>query len=551
MRKPGLIATAILVAGITTGSIEGRAPQPLPLRGGRHVVATINSSAISLDEFVMQLGDEVDRPRLQQGRGTAGEMELLERLIVIKLIVEEASTMVLGELPEIRKQIDVSSREILREVLFDRITRNVQPDPAVVETLYRGMVREWKTSSLLFPDDAAAQRTSKQIAGGTPFEKAAAAAIAAKAARADGDDSYHPKSAYLPAIAAAVAALKIGQVSPVIRIEAGSVIVKVTDIRYPEVREARAEARKLALARQKERVLKAYEDDLRRARVVVKSAALKALDYETARPGVESLLGDKRVLATISGAPAVTVGDLTDYLRMQYFHGNDDAKQRKEMNGKKETALHAMISRRLFNAEAQRLGIERSRAYLDRVAGYRDSLVFDTFVQKVIVPDNKMHEAEVKDYYGANKSRYATPEMIKARSLAFLRRDAAEDAARKMREGTDYGWLAANATAQVAPGAKGLMAFDGRPVTLDSVPDAMRKALSGCKSGEVRLYASPEGYYYVVGVQQVVAPTPKPYEDVRTEIAQKLYGEKLKKSVADYAAKLRAHSKVATYLTRA
>jgi hypothetical protein len=78
----------------------------------------------------------------------------------------------------------------------------------------------------------------------------------------------------------------------------------------------------------------------------------------------------------------------------------------------------------------------------------------------------------------------------------------------------------------------------------------MRKALAGSKSGDVRLYASPEGYFYVVAVQQAIAPTVKPYEEIREALARKLYGEKLKKSIADYATKLRAHATIATYLEK-
>ncbi len=51
-------------------------------------------------------------------------------------------------------------------------------------------------------------------------------------------------------------------------------------------------------------------------------------------------------------------------------------------------------------------------------------------------------------------------------------------------------------------------------------------------------------------VQQVIDPAPRPYAEVRDEIAQKLYGEKLQKDLDEYARKLRAQSKVETYLVR-
>jgi hypothetical protein len=141
--------------------------------------------------------------------------------------------------------------------------------------------------------------------------------------------------------------------------------------------------------------------------------------------------------------------------------------------------------------------------------------------------------------------------MMRLRSLAFAQRAAAEDAMRKLREGTDFAWLAANAAGQVAKGARGLLTFDGRPVTADSMPAGLSKALAGSKTGDLRMYASPEGHFYVLSVQQMIPPTPRAYDDVRETIARKLYEEKVKNSLEEYVGKLRTHSKVETYLKRA
>jgi hypothetical protein len=246
----------------------------------------------------------------------------------------------------------------------------------------------------------------------------------------------------------------------------------------------------------------------------------------------------------------VTVGDLTDYLRMQSFHGSDRAKQGKNMNAKKEDALDATVARRLLNMEALKLGIDKTNAYRDRVTGYKESLIFDNFVQKVIAPENKLKEEEVKQYYNGRLKDYSNPAMLRVRSLAFSGRAAGEDAMRKLREGSDYGWLAANAEGRVPKGTPGLLTLDGQPVTIDSMPAGLQKALTGAKSGEFRLYQSPEGPAYVLAVQQVIGSTARPYAEVREDIAKQVYGEKLKKGVETYAGKLRAQSKVETYLER-
>jgi hypothetical protein len=550
MRMRCLSAAGVLLFAMHAQALPRGVDQAIPVRNGRPAVATVNGDAISLDEFLRDASPTSDRARLRQGLGSAEDLALVNRLITIKLIVQEAARMGLDEAPEIKKQVDVTSREILREVLFERILKDVKPDPAAVEKLFRESVREWKTTSLLFQDEGAAKRAQKELAGGAAFADVAARAVAAKTAKTDGDNAYHQKKDYLPQIAGAIAALQAGQVSPVIKLPVGFVVVRIADIRYPENGEARAEARRKVVSEQQQAILKAHDQALRRDYVVVNRALLKSVDYEAAKPGIDALLKDKRIVAEIKGGTPLTVGDLTDYLRLQFFHGTDQAAQRKRMNAKKEDALDSTLGRRLLNLEAQKLGIDKSDAYRDRVKGYRESLVFDAFVQKVIVPDSKIKEDDAKGYYAGHLREYSSPEMMRVRSLAFARRADAEDALRKFKDGADFGWLASNAQGQVGKGAPGLLTLDGQPVMTTSMPDGLQKALAGAKAKDLRLYGSPEGHFYVLSVLQVIAPNAKPYAEVREDIAKKLYGEKLKKNVEDYAGKLRAKSKTETFLKR-
>ena len=549
MRYQVVVVTGLLV--VSACAPASGAAQGLPLKGGRPVVATVNRDSISLDELVMQLDPPVDRARLRQGIAGPRDLEVLDRLVNVKLIAQEAAAMGLDETAEIRKEVEVQSRVILRDVLTERVVKDVKADPAAVEQLYRELVREWKTTSLLFRDEPAARRAHMEIANGAAFADVAAKAVAAKAATADADDAFHGKQDYLPQIADGIAGLKAGQLSPLVKIPAGFVVLKVVDVRHPENPEARAVARRQVLDRQREAAMTAHEKALRRDSAAVNAAVLKSLDYEAAKPGIEALLKDKRVVAEIKGAAPVTVADLTDHLRLQFFHGTDDAGSRKRMNERKEDALESTLARRLLNAEALRLGIDKTHAYRDRVNGYTETLVFGAFLQKVIVPESKMTEDEVKKYYDGHLKDFSSPEMMRIRSLAFTTRSAAEDAMRKLREGADSNWLASNAAGQVGKDAKGLLTFDGRPVTVDSMPPGMRKAVAGAKPRDARLYTGPEGHLYVLMVQQVIAPAAKPYAEVRDEIAKKLYDEKIKKSVDEYVRKLRAQSKVETYLKRA
>src|SRR5208337_3015623 len=110
--------------------------------------------------------------------------------------------------------------------------------------------------------------------------------------------------------------------------------------------------------------------------------------------------------------------------------------------------------------------------------------------------------------------------------------------------------LLSNSEGQVKKDAKDLLSFEGNLLTVKSMPEGIQKVVTGAKEDEVKLYASPEGYYYVLTVKQVVPPKAETLDSVQQKIAGKIYNEKLKDSVEEYAAKLRKAGDVKIYLSK-
>ncbi len=82
---------------------------------------------------------------------------------------------------------------------------------------------------------------------------------------------------------------------------------------------------------------------------------------------------------------------------------------------------------------------------------------------------------------------------------------------------------------------------------LSSLPEGVQKAVSGAKPGDFRLYESPEAHFYILYIYHVVAPRLRPFEDVKSEIAETIYKDKLKKEVEVWVAKLKEYYPVKIY----
>jgi PPIC-type PPIASE domain len=207
-----------------------------------------------------------------------------------------------------------------------------------------------------------------------------------------------------------------------------------------------------------------------------------------------------------------------------------------------------MLHKRVFLKEALRLGIDKTEDYKNKIKEHENSLVFGAFIQKAVVPDVKLKEEELRTYFNQHIKDYTYPEMMKMSSLVFEKREGAEKAILALRKGTDFQWVKANAEGQLDRNTKGILDLDGRLLITRDLPEELRKVISGAKVGDFRLYRSPENYFYVLYIQEVVPSRPQPYQEAREKVAQKVYGDKLKRAVEDYADKLRAVSDVKVYL---
>ncbi len=535
-----MLVFTLLVFGMGAIAAESN----LPVIKGKRVVATVNGEPITIGEFNQELASMGSEQRGDR----KNQSDLLRRLINIRLIIQEARRTGLDELAEIKMRVEVFSRITLREELMQRHVKNLKPDEKEVERLYKEYIKEWKMSSLLFEREEVAKEMEEAARERKDFEEQVKKFVAEGKAKESEVGKYFKGRELLPEIGAAIIKMKIGEVSPVIRLKAGFAIFRLEDVRFPEDEEAKALARAEALKRKQRAALQAYEKTLKKKYVKVNQKILDSINYDVTEPEFKNLLKDQRILAEIKGEKPITVGELTEALRQQLYHGVESALKSKLLDKRKSLTFEEMLHKRVFQKEALLLGIDKTESYQRKVREHEDSFVFGAFIKKAVAPDIKLEEAELEGYYKEHVKEYTYPEMIKINSLAFLKREDAEGAIEKLRRGTDFQWLKANAEGQVGKTAQGLLELEGKPLMTKELPEGMQKALSGARGGDFKLYGSPEGYFYVLAVEDVTASKPRPFIEVRQEIASKVFNEKLKKAVEDFADKLRTLSDVKIFL---
>jgi parvulin-like peptidyl-prolyl isomerase len=474
---------------------------------------------------------------------------VLERLIGMKLIVLEAHEMGIDGLPDIREEMERYEKASLREVLKERISKGVEADPGEVEAAWKNGVREWKVTSVFLPAEEDARALVASVKSGQSWDQAVKGAIAAKKIKG-GEESQliSRKLKALPPVLEAVEPLKVGEVAGPVRLEKGFAVLKLQEIRHPEDPAAKLEAEEWSKARRQTAAVYDFYKQLLKTQVKVDEKLLKSLDFEK-KPGFAALSKDRRALARIQGAAPVTVADLSGAIGDEFFHGITRAIQEKKVNARKIPVFENLVYQRLFDAEARRLGIPQSAPYRKMVGDHRDALVFGKFVEKAILPDVRVTEGDVKKYYDEHAAQFSYPAFYTISSIAFERQKAAQAAYEKLKAGTDFKWLKANADGQLAE-AKRAIEFDGSTVSARAIPPDLGRLLANAKSGDLRLYASQEGGHYVIQVKAVTPPSPLPYVEAREQIAPRIQQQKINQSLEEWVAKLRKAREVKVYITQ-
>jgi parvulin-like peptidyl-prolyl isomerase len=479
-------------------------------------------------------------------RAAPDASKLIARLVDLNLVVSEAHAMGIQELPEFKASMQRYTDGALKDLLRRQAASRARVDRAKVDKVYREAVREWSVTSVLLEKEADAKALADRLKAGGTLEALGAQAVAEKKANALQQREPLPDAKMQPEVAAVVRKLEQGKVSGVVKVKGGFAILRVDGVRYPESAEARELAEGQVRNAAQQDAVAAYIAGLLKKHTRVDRKLLVTLDYDRKDAPLEKLAKDPRVVAWVDGEKAVTVAQLSDALERKFFHGTKQAAKGKKVNQERQPVLEQLLAERVLLEEARRAGLEGSSELKYLVRQKRSELAFSAALERVILPSVKVEDADVKAFYDKHKADYSYPAMYRLQGLAFASKVGADDAAKKLRSGTDLAWLRANAEGQLDP-AKQQLHFGEIPVDAGTMPAGVASALAGTKGGEVRQFAH-EGEHYVVRVVDVTAPRPQPLDDVRDAVQQKVRGEKIGAAFKTWVEQLRAHYPVEVLL---
>ena len=232
---------------------------------------------------------------------------------------------------------------------------------------------------------------------------------------------------------------------------------------------------------EKKAALKKYYDGLVKKYAKIDEKLLKKLDFEAKKPGFEALKKDTRVLATVQGQPPSPWGSCPRRSPSSSSTAWTTPPSRSGSTRPRAPRSTRSSRRAVVAARGGALGIPRPPSTSGAARRLARACVFGAFVRKVVLPDVKVDEAAVRKYYDAHKADYTLAAFYKLESIGFATQKDAEAAVAKLRSGTDFKWLNANADGKLAAG-QGHRAPRRRASAPRRMTPAFAKAMEGAKT---------------------------------------------------------------------
>jgi len=538
------IAALVVAAGVLAP--VSSAPEA-PIADGTEILARVNGEAITLDAYYLALGElHAESMDGEQSVSRQDPTHLLERLIRVELILQEASAIGLDELPEFTGAIESFRRDLLQAAVFDYALRDLPPpDPADVERRFAENETVLEISGVQFEKIEDAQTFHAAVGQGEDFETLAEARVADGTATEFREHDQLKRSDLAPSVVEAVADLETGHVSSPVSIGPVFAVVKLYGSRLEENPDARAEAEVEVRAANQTRALREYVENLKKEYTETDLELLDAIDFETDAAGFDEFLEDDRALVRIKEADPVRVRDLAEKLQAGLFHGVEQAAKSQRLNKDKDRLLDELTIARLIQLEGERLELDETVEFQRQVTEFEDSVLFGQFLARVLDPSVEVGEEDLKSYYAEHLADYTDPGMVRLDSLVFSDAKTAQRALEHLIAGADMAWMRVNASGLADPETvPEEMRFDRRLLIESSLAEAIRDTITGAVAGDYRLYSATADHHHVLLVIERTPAQARPFDRVRGEVERRVYPIKRQESLEDWMNRLREASEI-------
>lgn len=236
---------------------------------------------------------------------------------------------------------------------------------------------------------------------------------------------------------------------------------------------------------------------------------------------------------------------VVDQMIVQRLIDNEAKKQNvtatdEELTAEVEKIKKGFPSPELFDQQLAQMGMTEE--------DLKQELRTEVQLNKLLAPQIKITDEELKKYYDENKESFATPEQVRASHILVDTKEEAEEILKQLKDGADFAELAKEKSKDPGSGAKGGdLDYFGKGEMMPEFEEAAFKTPVGELSAIVK---TDYGYHIIKVVDKKPAHTAT-FEEKKEEIRETLFQQKKSEKADAYIEQLKAEAKTENYLEKA
>jgi len=510
-------------------------------------LAKINNESIKIEDFKEVLARIHVYAQMQQKNkpGVLTEKSLeeaLKNLIDHYLLAQEARRLNLDKDPHYLQNVDAYKTYLATRAFWQDEFKKINITDEEIKKYFQERGTRWHVCQIFTKERSRAEKALKRLKNGEAFAKVAQDLSEGPYVGKGGDLGFMRKGQMVKKWETAAFSLKPGEFSDIVKTRMGFHIIKLKEIKLPNMKvfkKHKANIKKVLLKEREKVVEKESKESLKaRAKIKINKELLKEI-----KKGFNLTKKDKKVIAYVNGDPIYLKDFISSFKRK--LVGYNAMKERWHIkidsDKMKTRLLNTLISQKLIEQEAvKRDYFKKNKEINKQLDDYKRILLIESFKRNIVASQIGLSEKELEHYYKKHKKDYLSPTLYNLRLIEVKSKKAAEEIREELLAGADFALLARKKSIAGSARKGGAIGW----VSEKGLPEKVKKEFIKLKLGGITPVIKKNIHYIIIQLQEKKQGQLIPFSRVEERVKKALWQKKFNDFLTKYLKELRRVSQI-------
>ena len=261
---------------------------------------------------------------------------------------------------------------------------------------------------------------------------------------------------------------------------------------------------------------------------------LAAVKLDGSKEEIEKLRNDKRPLVELYDS-TMTMGDFVAEVVKQ--------KQSPDIEKIKESIIDRWVDYKLVDHEALRRHYETDPDLKEMINDYRDQLMKNMFIKRIIMPKIEISDKILNDYYASHQKDFLRPRKYRIQKIILKTVEDANAVLNSLRNGADFAWMAKNKSTEPSDEGSGGAEW----LTKNELPGPVREIIDTLKVGDISPIIKIDSLYRIVRLQDKTEEEVKEFKKVKDAVYRACFNEQINTLFNNYVTQLKTDAQIKIY----